>query len=232
VPQSQLPSSATGVQSVTAGNSTVVIGGSQQNPTVIVGLDSSASDIAALGVQSAGSTGRVADAGHVHPMPRLDQVGAPTAAVSLNGQKFTSVANGSASTDGAAFGQIPVAGTTAGTYCAGNDSRLGVRPYAPVTLTYGATVTTDVSQGTLFRVTLAGNATLANPINVSDGERVIWQITQDSTGNRALSYGGAFDFGAAGQPTLSTTAGKTDYLGAIYRAASSTWDVVAFQAGY
>jgi hypothetical protein len=43
---------------------------------------------------------------------RLDQLAAPTAAVSLNSQKITSLANGSSSADAAAFGQIPVAATS------------------------------------------------------------------------------------------------------------------------
>lgn len=55
---------------------------------------------------------------------RLDQLAAPTAAVALNGQKITGLANGTAANDAAAFGQIPTAGTTAGTYAAGNDSRI------------------------------------------------------------------------------------------------------------
>lgn len=38
---------------------------------------------------------------------RLDQMAAPTSAVSLNSQKITSLANGTVATDGAAFGQIP-----------------------------------------------------------------------------------------------------------------------------
>jgi hypothetical protein len=60
----------------------------------------------------------------ISPVPRLDQVGAPTAAVALNSQKITGLANGSAASDAAAFGQIPVSGTTAATYAAGNDSRI------------------------------------------------------------------------------------------------------------
>lgn len=48
---------------------------------------------------------------------RLDQMAAPTASVSLNSQKITNLANGSAAQDAAAFGQIPVAatGSTLGT---------------------------------------------------------------------------------------------------------------------
>ena len=66
-----------------------------------------AGNIAPLGIQAAGAVGQVADAGHVHAMPTLNQINVPTASVSLNSQKITNLANGTASTDGAAFGQIP-----------------------------------------------------------------------------------------------------------------------------
>jgi hypothetical protein len=55
---------------------------------------------------------------------RLDQLVAPTGAVALNSQKITGLANGTATNDAAAFGQIPVAGTGASNYAAGNDSRI------------------------------------------------------------------------------------------------------------
>jgi lysophospholipase L1-like esterase len=82
-----------------------------------------ATDIKPLGAAAAGTSTKAPAADHVHAMPRLDQVGAPTAAVALNAQKITGVANGTAATDGAAFGQIPVKGTTAGTFAEGNDTR-------------------------------------------------------------------------------------------------------------
>jgi len=88
-------------------------------------IDTTASDIAALGTQAAGATGKLADAGHVHQMPRLDQVATPTAAVGLGSQKVTSLANGTAATDGAAFGQIPVAGTGATNFTVGNATVAG-----------------------------------------------------------------------------------------------------------
>ncbi|HEY8999167.1 MAG TPA: glycosyl hydrolase family 28-related protein [Candidatus Saccharimonadales bacterium] len=43
---------------------------------------------------------------------RLDQFAAPTSSVSLSSQKITNLANGSATTDAATFGQIPAATTT------------------------------------------------------------------------------------------------------------------------
>lgn len=120
---------------------------------------------------------------------------------------------------------------TVASYVLLSDPRISVRPYAPVTLTDGPTITTDASQGTLFRVTLGGNRTLANPTNPVDGQRVLWAISQDATGSRTLALGTAFNSGAV-SVTLSTAANKVDYMGAIYRSATARWDVLAFASGY
>jgi hypothetical protein len=88
-------------------------------------IDTTAADIQALGTQAAGNSTQAAAGNHVHAMPRLDQVAAPTAAVALGSQKITGLANGTASTDAAAFGQIP-----------------SLAPYAPLA---GATFTGAVT---------------------------------------------------------------------------------------
>lgn len=44
--------------------------------------------------------------------------------------------------------------------------------FAPVTLTDGATITTDATRGDYFRVTLGGNRTLAVPADRTDGQRI------------------------------------------------------------
>jgi hypothetical protein len=83
------------VDSVTAGDLSIVVAGTAANPTV--------------------ETGTLDEIATLHP---------PAAAVAMNGKKITGLANGSASTDAAAFGQIPAAlppdgtagGALSGTY--------------------------------------------------------------------------------------------------------------------
>lgn len=112
IPSTQLGSGTAGGSNFLRGDGTWAV------PAGGVTLDSTATDIQPLGSRSAGNVGQAADAGHVHAMPRLDQVSAPTAAVVLNSQKITGLANGTVSTDAATYGQIPTAlppnGTAAG----------------------------------------------------------------------------------------------------------------------
>jgi trimeric autotransporter adhesin len=86
--------------------------------------NTTAGTIAPLGTQAAGAAGQLADAAHVHAMPRLDQVLAPTSAVPLNSQRITGLANAVAGTDAATLSQVPTTlppsgaagGDLAGTY--------------------------------------------------------------------------------------------------------------------
>ncbi|MDQ3577814.1 MAG: hypothetical protein M3443_09495 [Actinomycetota bacterium] len=106
---------------------------------------------------------------------------------------------------------------------------------APATITDPATGTIDTNAAlaTHFRVTFTGNRTLANPTNPSDGRELKWEITQDGTGGHTLTLGSKFVLGSdLATVVLSTTAGKTDYLGAIYNAARDKWDVLAFKKGH
>ena len=84
-----------------------------------------------------------------------------------------------------------------------------------------------------FRVTLTGNATLATPTNAYDGQKVSWEFIQDSTGSRTLAFSGDFAFGTdVTGATLTTTANKRDFLGAIYNATTGLWYVISFVKGY
>ncbi len=104
---------------------------------------------------------------------------------------------------------------------------------AVVSLTDAATITVDASVGNDFRVTIAGNRTMGNPANPTDGQQIIFQVTQGSSGSFTLAWGSAYEFSVGlPQPTLSTTAGHIDLLGFIYNATKSTWLFAAFVNGF
>jgi hypothetical protein len=103
----------------------------------------------------------------------------------------------------------------------------------PVTLTDEATITTNATLGCHFRVTLGGNRALANPSGLVDGQRITYEIVQDGTGSRTLSYGSQFTFGTdVPSPTLSTTAGLRDFITAIYNSTTDKLYVVGFARGF
>lgn len=150
-------------------------------------------------------------------------------------------------------------GTTTGTVAAGDDSRItgaeqtsnknAANGYAGLgsdsritpsraplipqinSPSFTSTITVDASTGSEWHITLTGNLTLGNPTNPTDGQVICFQLTQDGTGSRTLTLGSAFNVGPV-TVTLSTGAGKVDYLLAKYRSAASKWDVLAFGPGY
>ena len=88
---------------------------------------------------------------------------------------------------------------------------------APSLLTYGANIAVNAALSNVFTVTLTGaTAQLDNPTNLVNGQTIIFRVTQDGTGGRALTFGTAYDFGTAGVPDLTTsTAGKMDIITGI-----------------
>jgi hypothetical protein len=95
-------------------------------------------------------------------------------------------------------------------------------------LTDGATIDINAQQGNIFKVTIAGNRTIANPTNPNNGQMLMIRVKQDATGSRLLSWSSKYRFGSdLPAPTLSTGANKTDYLGFVYNESSDTWDYVS-----
>jgi hypothetical protein len=83
------------------------------------------------------------------------------------------------------------------------------------TLTDGATISTwNCALGQKAKVTLgAAGRTMAAPTNMVEGTTYFLWVIQDATGNRTITtWNAAFDFGAAGAPTLTTTASRADLL--------------------
>lgn len=92
---------------------------------------------------------------------------------------------------------------------------------------------TNAFLGNYFKIAATANFTLTNPSNPTDGQRITWQIKQDATGNRTITLGAKFSFGAdITSVTLSTAGNKIDYLGAIYSLAEDKWHVVTFMKGF
>jgi hypothetical protein len=98
--------------------------------------------------------------------------------------------------------------------------------YSPAVsnLTFASTVAVNAALGNDFRLTLtASTATMGNPTNPVNGQDIKVQITQGTGGSFTLAWGTAYDFGAAGAPTLSTTAGKIDIVQFTYNSTKGAW---------
>ncbi|MEW2451183.1 hypothetical protein AB0896_27120 [Streptomyces parvulus] len=107
-------------------------------------------------------------------------------------------------------------------------------PSQVITLTDAATIATDASRGSHFKVTMAGNRTLGVPTNPTDGQRVVWEVVA-SGGARTLALAagaGGFVFGSDITALTATVSGKTDFIGAVYSATANAWRVVAYAKGY
>lgn len=105
-----------------------------------------------------------------------------------------------------------------------------------VVLVDGATVALDSSLGKVFRLTAAGNRTIAAPTGSPfDGQGLIIEHTA-SGGARTLSLttgsAGSFAFGTDITALTATSSGLTDYIGAIFDATANRWRVIAFTKGF
>lgn len=92
----------------------------------------------------------------------------------------------------------------------------------------GAVVEVDASAGHVFDVTLDSTGiAIPAPINPRDGRRIIFRLKQDGSGSRTVTWNAIYRFSGGTEPTLTTTAAKTDVVGFIYNAAAAKWDCVA-----
>ena len=202
----------------------------------IIQIDGVASDVQPLGSQAAGSIGKVADAGHVHAMPRLDQVNNPTTSLSLNAQKITNLANGSSAQDAAAFGQIPTSASSIGGLLASNNlsdatnsstarnnigASQGLTPVAVKTGAYTA------SPGDFVPVDASsGSVTITLPTTPADKSRVEVKMIATSAANTvAINTGGSDVFNKSGGSTSGTLTLLNQALMLQYAASSAIWYV-------
>lgn len=84
----------------------------------------------------------------------------------------------------------------------------------------------------LIRVVLAGNTDIAFE-DVSDGRRVILELTQDATGGREVTWPANVRYSVSlPMISLSTAPDATDRVGFIYNAQTDTFDVMAVARGF
>ena len=178
---------------------------------------------------------------------RLDQMAAPTASVSLNSQKITGLANGTAVTDAAAYGQIPtsassIGGMLASTYDSANISQqvLGTtatqtfsnkrytRRVVSVTQSATPTINTDITDV----VSITG---LAQPITSmttnltgvpNPGDLLMIQLTDDGTA-RAITWGAKFESSGTVPLPTTTVAGTMLVMGFVWNTATNKWRCIA-----
>jgi hypothetical protein len=97
-----------------------------------------------------------------------------------------------------------------------------------VELTDAPTITVDWSKGTTQTVTLGGKRALAF-LNGQKGGKYILRLRQDATGSRTVTWPSSVHWPGVDGPTLTTTAGKADYIVFIYNGVS--YDMVAISQG-
>jgi hypothetical protein len=102
------------------------------------------------------------------------------------------------------------------------------------TLTPQASVTTDLSTGNTFRITVTGSTMLMNPTNATDGASYVWYIKQDGVGSHAITLGDKFVI-----PTTATTplafSVSANYMDIFATRADATLDkmyVISMIPGY
>jgi hypothetical protein len=91
------------------------------------------------------------------------------------------------------------------------------------TLTDGATITWDVIDSPVAKVTLAGNRTLSAPSGTTPiaGQFIAITVIQDATGSRVLTWNSVYEFTADTAPTLTTTASKADLF--VFKYNGTVW---------
>ena len=96
------------------------------------------------------------------------------------------------------------------------------------------TITPKCTTTDLGVVTLGGNRTIANPSGVAAaGQELRLRLKQDATGSRTVTWDTKYRFSTdIPRPTLSTAAGKTDYVRFIYNSDDDKWDCQQVVRGF
>ncbi len=94
---------------------------------------------------------------------------------------------------------------------------LSVKRASAAVLTFASTINWSAATASIYKITLSGDALLANPTAGTLIADATYQfiIKQDNTGVRALTFGNVFRFPNGDVPTLSTDANAIDIMTGI-----------------
>ncbi len=103
---------------------------------------------------------------------------------------------------------------------------------ALIALAGSGTIALDCSLSKNFGTTLTASSTMAAFSNPPfDGFTFILAVRQGGAGSYTLGFNANVRYtSAVPSITLSTAAGKTDYIGFRWNATDSMWDIIAFTA--
>jgi hypothetical protein len=118
----------------------------------------------------------------------------------VNGQSIVSVSNGNIVLAPNGTGKTKI-------------NNINYSEAAPYTVIYGATITPDVANGNIQKVTLTGNVTFSAFSNPVAGQTLTLFVVQDATGSRTLTSSMLF---AGGSKILSTAANAIDIITVHY----------------
>lgn len=96
----------------------------------------------------------------------------------------------------------------------------GAQGTAVVTLSDAPAIATDASLSNQFKVTLGANRVMAAPTELVEGRVYEWEIRQDGTGGRTLTWAAIFRFPGDAAPMLQTAAGASDIVTARFNGTS------------
>ena len=96
------------------------------------------------------------------------------------------------------------------------------------TIEFASVITPNAGGANTFYLTMTGNCTINAPVNGSDGEHINLELTSNG---HTVTWGPGWNWGANGEPDLSTTPGLTDMISAVWRELSNDW-VAGFTPGF
>ncbi len=194
--------------------------------TAFVVGQASSTNPAALGSVAIGTSLKFARADHVHAMPVLSALGAPTSAVSLNSQKITNLATPTADTDAATKAYVDAARS-------GLDVKGSCRVASTGSISFGAGNETTISGAPLVvdGVTLvAGDRVLVKDQLSSQFMNGIWEVVTPGTGSTG-SWTRPSDFAGsavtAGAFTFITEGSTNADSGWVLTTNDPTWGMTA-----